>query len=99
MGADVEGRDGRLPPLRVRGAPLRGIDYEMPVASAQVKSCVLLAGLLAEGDHDGPRALLDARPHRAAPGLGRAPRSGGTASTITDRPDRAPRGRRRAGAG
>jgi 3-phosphoshikimate 1-carboxyvinyltransferase len=49
MGADVEAREERLPPLRVRGAPLRGIDYEMPVASAQVKSCLLLAGLLAEG--------------------------------------------------
>jgi 3-phosphoshikimate 1-carboxyvinyltransferase len=49
MGADVECREGRLPPLRVRGAPLRGIDYEMPVASAQVKSCLLLAGLLADG--------------------------------------------------
>jgi 3-phosphoshikimate 1-carboxyvinyltransferase len=49
MGADVEARDGRLPPLRVRGARLHGIDYEMPVASAQVKSCLLLAGLLAEG--------------------------------------------------
>jgi 3-phosphoshikimate 1-carboxyvinyltransferase len=49
MGADVEARDGRLPPLRVRGAELRGIEYDMPVASAQVKSCLLLAGLLAEG--------------------------------------------------
>jgi 3-phosphoshikimate 1-carboxyvinyltransferase len=49
MGADVECRDGRLPPLRVRGAALRGIDYAMPIASAQVKSCLLLAGLLAEG--------------------------------------------------
>jgi 3-phosphoshikimate 1-carboxyvinyltransferase len=49
MGADVEAREGRLPPLRVRGTQLRGIDYEMPVASAQVKSCLLLAGLLAEG--------------------------------------------------
>jgi 3-phosphoshikimate 1-carboxyvinyltransferase len=49
MGAEVEARDGRLPPLRVRGTQLRGIDYEMPVASAQVKSCLLLAGLLAEG--------------------------------------------------
>jgi 3-phosphoshikimate 1-carboxyvinyltransferase len=49
MGADVEVREGRLPPLRIRGARLHGIDYEMPVASAQVKSCILLAGLLAEG--------------------------------------------------
>jgi 3-phosphoshikimate 1-carboxyvinyltransferase len=47
MGADVECRDGRLPPLRIRGSPLRGIEYEMPIASAQVKSCLLLAGLLA----------------------------------------------------
>ena len=50
MGADVECTDGRLPPLRVRGSPLRGIDYELPVPSAQVKSCILLAGLLADGD-------------------------------------------------
>jgi 3-phosphoshikimate 1-carboxyvinyltransferase len=50
MGADVQARDGRLPPLRVLGSCLHGIDYEMPVASAQVKSCLLLAGLLADGD-------------------------------------------------
>jgi 3-phosphoshikimate 1-carboxyvinyltransferase len=50
MGADVEAREGRLPPLRVRGSSLHAIDYEMPVASAQVKSCLLLAGLLADGD-------------------------------------------------
>ncbi len=50
MGAGVDCRDGRLPPLRLRGARLHGIDYEMPVASAQVKSCLLLAGLLAEGE-------------------------------------------------
>jgi 3-phosphoshikimate 1-carboxyvinyltransferase len=50
MGAEVDCRDGRLPPLRVRGAPLRGISYEPPVASAQVKSCLLFAGLLAEGE-------------------------------------------------
>jgi 3-phosphoshikimate 1-carboxyvinyltransferase len=49
MGARVEAREGRLPPLSVRGAALRGIDYEMPVASAQVKSCLLFAGLLADG--------------------------------------------------
>jgi 3-phosphoshikimate 1-carboxyvinyltransferase len=50
MGAEAECRDGRLPPLRLRGSQLHGIDYEMPVASAQVKSCLLLAGLLAEGE-------------------------------------------------
>jgi 3-phosphoshikimate 1-carboxyvinyltransferase len=50
MGAKVDCRDGRLPPLRIRGAPLHAIDYEMPVASAQVKSCLLLAGLLAQGE-------------------------------------------------
>ena len=51
MGATVEGRDGgRLPPLAVRGGALRGIDYDLPVPSAQVKSAVLLAGLWAEGD-------------------------------------------------
>jgi 3-phosphoshikimate 1-carboxyvinyltransferase len=51
MGAGVDGRDGgRLPPLTVRGGSLRGIDYELPVPSAQVKSAVLLAGLSAEGE-------------------------------------------------
>jgi 3-phosphoshikimate 1-carboxyvinyltransferase len=51
MGATVDGRDGgRLPPLVVRGGPLKGIDYDLPVASAQVKSAVLLAGLSAEGE-------------------------------------------------
>jgi 3-phosphoshikimate 1-carboxyvinyltransferase len=49
MGAQLSARDGQFPPLEIRGAPLRPIDYAMPVASAQVKSCVLLAGLLAEG--------------------------------------------------
>jgi 3-phosphoshikimate 1-carboxyvinyltransferase len=51
MGASVDGRDGgRLPPLVVRGGGLKGIDYELPVASAQVKGAVLLAGLSAEGE-------------------------------------------------
>ena len=50
MGADLSARDGdRLPPLALVGASLHGIDYRLPVASAQVKSCVLLAGLLADG--------------------------------------------------
>jgi len=50
MGADLSAREDRLPPLTVRGAPLQGITYEMPIASAQVKSCLLFAGLLAEGE-------------------------------------------------
>ena len=49
MGARIEAREGRLPPMTVRGGPLTGVDYDLPVASAQVKSCVLIAGLLAEG--------------------------------------------------
>ena len=50
MGADLSAREERLPPLTVRGAPLHGVDYEMPIASAQVKSCLLFAGLLADGE-------------------------------------------------
>lgn len=49
MGARIEARQGRFPPLEIHGAPLRSIDYELPVASAQVKTCVLLAGLFAAG--------------------------------------------------
>lgn len=50
MGAELSAREDRLPPLRIVGADLHGITYELPIASAQVKSCVLLAGLLAEGE-------------------------------------------------
>jgi len=50
MGAQIETLEGR-PPVRIKGgAQLRGIRYEMPVASAQVKSAILLAGLYAEGE-------------------------------------------------
>jgi 3-phosphoshikimate 1-carboxyvinyltransferase len=49
MGADLAVRDGRLPPLRIRGTRLRAISYELDVASAQVKSCILLAALAADG--------------------------------------------------
>jgi 3-phosphoshikimate 1-carboxyvinyltransferase len=49
MGAVLDAEDG-LPPLRIEAAPLHGITYELPVASAQVKSCLLFAGLLAEGE-------------------------------------------------
>jgi len=51
MGALVEGRDdGEYLPLTIRGGALRGIEHVSPVASAQVKSCVLLAGLYADGE-------------------------------------------------
>jgi len=50
MGARIEARDGGLPPLRIQGGRLTGIRYRLPIASAQVKSCVLLAGLMAEGE-------------------------------------------------
>jgi 3-phosphoshikimate 1-carboxyvinyltransferase len=49
MGARVDARDNRFPPMTIEGGPLRAIDYRLPVASAQVKSCILLAGLFAEG--------------------------------------------------
>jgi len=50
MGASVECREDRLPPLEVRASELHGIQYVLPVASAQVKSCLLFAGLVAEGE-------------------------------------------------
>src|SRR3954451_12259401 len=50
MGARIEARDGQFAPLVIEGSALRAIDYELPVASAQVKSCILLAGLYAEGE-------------------------------------------------
>jgi 3-phosphoshikimate 1-carboxyvinyltransferase len=49
MGARISSRGDGLPPLLVEGRRLRGIEYRMPIASAQVKSCLLFAGLLAEG--------------------------------------------------
>lgn len=51
MGARIDCREGGLPPLRLHGRQaLQGIDYPLPVASAQVKSAVLLAGLYAHGE-------------------------------------------------
>jgi 3-phosphoshikimate 1-carboxyvinyltransferase len=82
MGASFEAREGRFPPFTVTGAPLIGIDYILPVASAQVKSSVLLAGLATAGtsvlepvatrDHT-ERMLLSAG---AAVTRGRAPEGG-----------------------
>lgn len=61
MGARIEllGKNG-CAPIRIHGAPLRGITYPLPVASAQVKSCILLAGLFAEGE----TTVIEPRPTR-----------------------------------
>ncbi len=61
MGASIEltGEKGTLP-MMISGSPLRGIRYELPMASAQVKSCVLLAGLFAEGK----TTVVEPRPTR-----------------------------------
>ncbi|MGE5207556.1 MAG: 3-phosphoshikimate 1-carboxyvinyltransferase [Chlamydiota bacterium] len=50
MGASITAGEGCRPPLRIQGARLRAIEYRMPVASAQVKTALLFAGLLAEGE-------------------------------------------------
>src|ERR1700726_3893409 len=49
MGAQIDSQNGR-PPLRITGGNLKAIQYKMPVASAQVKSCLLFAGLSADGE-------------------------------------------------
>jgi 3-phosphoshikimate 1-carboxyvinyltransferase len=49
MGAEIIAREDQFAPLEIRGAKLRAMAYEMPMASAQVKSAVLLAGLFADG--------------------------------------------------
>jgi 3-phosphoshikimate 1-carboxyvinyltransferase len=79
MGATMETKEGRAP-LVVEGAPLRAIDYELPVASAQVKSAILLAGVQAVGSttvvepiatRDHTERLLE----RAGAGVTRRPSS------------------------
>ncbi|MFT4861017.1 MAG: 3-phosphoshikimate 1-carboxyvinyltransferase [Pseudohongiellaceae bacterium] len=49
MGAQITAQEAGTPPLEIKGSQLKGIQYSMPMASAQVKSCLLLAGLYAEG--------------------------------------------------
>lgn len=50
MGAQIDTNEGGKPPLKIHGgSPLKGINYDLPMASAQVKSCLLLAGMYAEG--------------------------------------------------
>jgi 3-phosphoshikimate 1-carboxyvinyltransferase len=92
MGASLEAREGRYPPFTVQGAELAGIEYRLPVASAQVKSCVLLAGLttdattviepLATRDHT-ERLLA-----RAGAPLERAVVDGGAVRTTVGKADK-----------
>jgi 3-phosphoshikimate 1-carboxyvinyltransferase len=85
MGARIEARDGRFPPFTIHGGALNGIEYELPVASAQVKSCVLLAGLVTEAttviepvptrDHTERMLLHAGAPVRREPAAGGALRT------------------------
>ena len=84
MGAEVEATDERFPPFTVRGARLRSIAYDMPVASAQVKSCVLIAGLARRGPDDGHRAAAPAAttPSGCSRGSGAAVHRNGRRVTV-----------------
>ncbi len=94
MGAQLWARDGdRLPPLAIRGARLRAIDYRLPIASAQVASCVLLAGLFASGrtvvelpaparDHTERMLRAFGIPVTVTPGRPGSDRSGGVAIAV-----------------
>lgn len=83
MGADVRTTGGR-PPMTVRGGPLIGVRYVAPVASAQVKGAVLLAGLAAEGETtvEEPAATRD-HTERALAHLGAPVREEGSAVTVS----------------
>jgi 3-phosphoshikimate 1-carboxyvinyltransferase len=79
MGASVAGRAGdSLPPVSIRGGRLRAVDHELAVASAQVKSCLLLAGLRAEGvtSVSEPGGSRDHTEHMIRQGGGRVEREG-----------------------
>ena len=81
MGAQLDAREDRFTPLTIAGAPLQGIDYELPVASAQIKSCVLFAGLLAAGATSvtEPAPTRDHTERHAAPAPARASSATATA--------------------
>lgn len=93
MGAKIESNDG-MPPLRICGKQtLRGIEYDLPVASAQIKSAILLAGLYADGEslvhephptRDYTESMLRAFGWPIAFGAGWAKSSGGHSLRATD---------------
>ncbi len=62
MGADIEAREHERPPLKIKGGSLKAIRYSLPVASAQVKSCVLLAGLYGD-DSTAVEEIIPTRDH------------------------------------
>ncbi len=87
MGARFMGRvDGQYPPLAIRGGELSGIAWESPVASAQVKSAILLAGLQARGETSVTESTLS-RDHteRMLSAFGASPQRRGTTVTVTGR--------------
>ena len=90
MGARVDGRQGgRFPPLAVRGGRLQGIEYTLPVASAQVKSAVLFAGLGAEGTtvvHEPVATRAHTEEMLAAAGANIDVAAGEVGATVTLRP-------------
>lgn len=84
MGANIDGKDGNLCPLTVSGSELHGITYTLPVASAQLKSAILLAGLFAEGE----TTVVEPAPsrdhtERMLRGLGVDVRTDGNVITLT----------------
>ena len=84
MGADIRGeKEAGLAPLLIQGRPLHGIHYDSPVASAQVKSAILLAGLYADGDTSVTEPALS-RDHteRMLAGFGADCRSEGTTAHL-----------------
>ncbi len=87
MGGRIAAREGRFPPLEIAGGRLRGIDYTLPVPSAQVKTCLLLAGLYAAGQTT-VREVVRSRDHTeiALREFGAALRVEGRAITVSSRP-------------
>ena len=89
MGADITSLNGNnCAPLRICGGHLHGITYQSPVASAQVKSCVLLAGLYADAPTSVTEPVLS-RNHTELmlAGFGAKVTSSGTTATIEPKPD------------
>ena len=84
MGAHIDGKDGNLCPLTIQPAALHGIRYALPVASAQLKSAVLLAGLFADGQTTvvEPAASRD-HTERMLRGLGASVVTNGKEITLT----------------